>query len=451
MTTPQLTKPILRSDDSANMNGLDKGRLDIQLSNIDLLSKQLREGKFDSFRETISNIPPELLDIDLPDRHGRYLIFMACSLNHIPTVKILMEHNCTLSVHQLNKTVLEVVLQSGYHELLDLLLKYDKKTLGHSVVNIVGENAPLHIALHYGEADVVQKLLHHGADPWLMTVGKIKTSKGDIVEYVETCAWAVGNLEDPQLLKLIIESLDDLNRHTTFGITLLLVAAINNKTLAVKILLEHGADPNKPNQSNYSPLQHAIESENKEMVELLLSYGSDPNHQNSVGNTPFHVAVISRNMTAVRAILDAYPLAGPETSCTMDRPHTTGRELQCNICNYRGYTPLAMLLRVYGRFAIQVTRQMLPYTSPNLQSSNRNTILHYISRLDIWDQLEDILITMPLNIHVENSKGETPLSLAMNRELVLRITSQSYYYQLVQAPGRWLEEWQLSCSLGLYV
>ena len=143
MTTPQLTKPILRSDDSANMNGLDKGRLDIQLSNIDLLSKQLREGKFDSFRETISNIPPELLDIDLPDRHGRYLIFMACSLNHIPTVKILMEHNCTLSVHQLNKTVLEVVLQSGYHELLDLLLKYDKKTLGHSVVNIVGENAPL--------------------------------------------------------------------------------------------------------------------------------------------------------------------------------------------------------------------------------------------------------------------------------------------------------------------
>jgi ankyrin repeat protein len=56
----------------------------------------------------------------------------------------------------------------------------------------------------------------------------------------------------------------------------------------VKLLLEHGADPNIKNKDGITPLHWAVfkSGVHVEVVKLLLEHGADPNIQNKKGRTP---------------------------------------------------------------------------------------------------------------------------------------------------------------------
>ena len=81
-----------------------------------------------------------------------------------------------------------------------------------------------------------------------------------------------------------------------FGQTLLILAAINNKHISVRKLLELGADPNIHNtEREYTPLIYAMRYSDIEIVELMLGYGADPNlpsktYDNKAAFTPLWAA-----------------------------------------------------------------------------------------------------------------------------------------------------------------
>jgi ankyrin repeat protein len=54
----------------------------------------------------------------------------------------------------------------------------------------------------------------------------------------------------------------------------------------IKVLIEHGADPNKQDADGQTPLFEACYAGNSETVLLLLEYGANPNVKDSDGNTP---------------------------------------------------------------------------------------------------------------------------------------------------------------------
>ncbi len=63
-----------------------------------------------------------------------------------------------------------------------------------------------------------------------------------------------------------------------------LTAGINIKTDHVKLLLEHGADPNKKNNAGNTPL-HSKDC-SSEYLSLLMSYNGSVVVQNNKGETP---------------------------------------------------------------------------------------------------------------------------------------------------------------------
>ena len=76
------------------------------------------------------------------------------------------------------------------------------------------------------------------------------------------------------------------------------VAVGHGHTDVVKLLLDAGANPNKPDVDAENPLLHALkngergETERvKQMVKMLLDAGADPDEENVYGETPLEFAI----------------------------------------------------------------------------------------------------------------------------------------------------------------
>ena len=67
-----------------------------------------------------------------------------------------------------------------------------------------------------------------------------------------------------------------IRERTPEGFTTLGLAAFLGGPEVVKVLLEHGADPNQRQQGGFVPLHEAAHSDDVEMARLLLAHGADP-------------------------------------------------------------------------------------------------------------------------------------------------------------------------------
>jgi len=80
-----------------------------------------------------------------------------------------------------------------------------------------------------------------------------------------------------EVVRIILETEKDLDINALGGranASALHAAVYRDHYDVVKLLLEHGADPNLPNYSNESPLYWAHANANDEMEELLFRYGA---------------------------------------------------------------------------------------------------------------------------------------------------------------------------------
>lgn len=79
------------------------------------------------------------------------------------------------------------------------------------------------------------------------------------------------------------------------GFTPLLIATTNGHTVIVRLLLEHGANPNMRNFDGVTALHNAVFEKQIDIVKLLLEHGADPAIQDRLGNTPVDLAQRSAN------------------------------------------------------------------------------------------------------------------------------------------------------------
>jgi ankyrin repeat protein len=126
---------------------------------------------------------------------------------------------------------------------------------------------PLAVAVIYGNAEIIQLLVHNGA------------AFNDATYYLLYMAQQFGYTYIMPLLKTYMRA----ERISKFKQSVLadgnhdrLIEAICSENLErVEALLATGVDVNAPNDNNLTPLQVAIGCENQEMVTLLLHKGAD--------------------------------------------------------------------------------------------------------------------------------------------------------------------------------
>lgn len=85
----------------------------------------------------------------------------------------------------------------------------------------------------------------------------------------------------------------------------------------VKMMLEHGADPNAADQFGQTALHYAVWSDNPQVSILLLQHGADPNRTYGRGDTPLGFAVFSHDADLVRVLLEYH--ANPNVKDSANR------------------------------------------------------------------------------------------------------------------------------------
>ncbi len=89
------------------------------------------------------------------------------------------------------------------------------------------------------------------------------------------------------------------------GFTALALASFLGRLAAVRLLLEHGADPNSLNANHYTPLTGAVTGRHTEVVAELLRHGARADHRYGGGYTPLHSAAANGSEEIVRLLLRA--------------------------------------------------------------------------------------------------------------------------------------------------
>jgi len=158
------------------------------------------------------------------------------------------------------------------------------------------EESLLEITLNEGHAQATAVLLESGAEYDIHDAAMIgdkeffKLYNPAIEEKILVeCLYNAAKKDNVNIVKFLLDSgiASDAN-FIDKGETALGAAVCNGAYNSALLLLEYGANPNKNDINNITPLAFAVYFKRPRMAELLLDYGSDVNVTLVRGETPLH-------------------------------------------------------------------------------------------------------------------------------------------------------------------
>lgn len=196
---------------------------------------------------------------------------------------------------------------------------------------------------------------------------------------------------------------------------------INKDKKYIPLLLENGADPNLPDETNITPLNKAIESKQPDTVELLLKYMADPNKA-SDDFTPLYRAIFSKQFDIVELLLkyDADPnqisqgLTPLYLAIKLNQPNIVELLLQHQASPDKiiaNHTPLNMAIRLSNPNIIEL---LLKYNAdPNKMAQDFTPI--YTAILMDNEDIVELLLKYKADSN-KISRNLTPLLKAISNE-----------------------------------
>ena len=156
---------------------------------------------------------------------------------------------------------------------------------------------PIHVAAHYGKADIVKMIIMHGGSVDVRTNTKLKLSSLHI-------AARYGHLS---VVKVLVEQGADIEARTSEGLTPLAMAASEGFANIVEFLLNRGANANSQCDKNITPLNAATRNGRTAVVQVLLKHSADVTLLDVDSKTPLHAAIASKNPEILKLLLEANP------------------------------------------------------------------------------------------------------------------------------------------------
>ncbi len=118
---------------------------------------------------------------------------------------------------------------------------------------------PLHLAAHFGHADVAEVLLAFGAN----IEARTRTRLGNTPLHVAVLT------EEIAVARVLLEHGAAVTAHNAHGWDPLHVAALHGNVALTRLLLEHGADPIAANGGGLTPLELARQAGHEAVATLL--------------------------------------------------------------------------------------------------------------------------------------------------------------------------------------
>lgn len=238
-----------------------------------------------------SNIVKLLLDhgasTEMRDIQGNTPIFESVRSNDEAMVRMFLDHRADLSIFNSRKeSPLHYAAKSA--RLGELLLKAGSSP---SPIDSVGMT-PLHKAVECGNLRAVILLLKSKASP------NCRTNDG-----VSPLFIALSQRHTITVNWLLRYGANAQSAAKDGDDTVLDFAVRTRYVPAVKMLVEHGADPERLDRTGESPLHRAATMGDYEIVKTFLMKGADPYLQNQSGETPVSRAVFHGRGPVVKLLV----------------------------------------------------------------------------------------------------------------------------------------------------
>lgn len=297
-----------------------------------------------------------------------------------------------LSGYPILKTAVMEAIDSGDYEIVQLLL--DR---GADANQLDGSgNAILPLAAGAGKLELAQILLDAGADA--SGTMSFNVEDIDLLKQAPAIMHAASS-NNPDLVKLLIEHGADPNQTEAGGYrTALHVAAVLDRPAIIEMLLQNGADPDPP--GSRTPLHFASEYQKVRSVQALLAGGADPNAQTSTqGKTALIYAVTwgpaQGSTVTVRVLL--------ENGADPDQVDSNGSTVLHHAVKARKEAVIPILIE-FG-------------ASIDAQDSTGSTALHLAAQSG-RTQMAAALVELGASLDLTNNEGQTPLDVAANDRII---------------------------------
>lgn len=336
-------------------------------------------------------------DLNTEDEKGDTLLCYAAKSGNMQIVKLLVEAGADVNTGS-KWPPLYVAVDNNNTELAEYLI--DK---GAQVdPDNDWEWTPLQEAPYAAGVEMVKLLLENGADinagPWTALYAAVDKDRKDIVEFliqngadVNANEWGnpvlcyACSLNDPGILKLLINNNADIHIKDTGGRTCLHWAMRNENIEIAEILITEGAEIDIKDLEGVTPLQYAISRGKKDHVRFLVEKGAnDPN-----GLTLLHYAAVYGDAEACQKLINKGVYVNIKDNSNRSPLHLSAE---------KGYKNIVELLCEY---------------KANINTSDKDDWTPLLS--SVWYKQWDValfLIEKGAHVNVKDSIGHTPLHYA---------------------------------------
>jgi ankyrin repeat protein len=167
---------------------------------------------------------------------------------------------------------------------------------------------PLHTASYYGNIEILHLLLDHGADPEAIAEGDMGEKPLHKVSYSKYRSQEDG----VRVAQLLLDSGADVNTRRKDDQTPLHRASYFGNVEIVRLLLDHGADPeaNAEGNKGLKPLhlvsygKYRSQADGVRVAQLLLDRGAKVNARRNDRRTPLNLASYFGNVEIVQLLID---------------------------------------------------------------------------------------------------------------------------------------------------
>lgn len=244
-------------------------------------------------------------DITLQDRDGLTALHLAAATGQTDSARMLIQLGTPVdtAAADMAETPLHIAIEYGQYDMVAALLRADACPAARNPKGDVdGKNAYHYAAV--STPQIMELLLQHPDVAHMHDRHASGTMQGDAFRLALKAA-------NMPVVNLLMDYGVAMNGKDTEGLTPLtwLLTHRDTKKEAlpfIQLLLQNGADGDKAvNQWGETPLMLAAKSDFADAVQLLLDQGADPKRSNHFDETALHFAVLHYTTATVTALLDA--------------------------------------------------------------------------------------------------------------------------------------------------
>lgn len=387
--------------------------------------KLIKNNEFDKIYNLIKN--KKIKNFDFKDENYNYFIQYIINYNKVDIIKLLFDVaindniNIRIDIYDIDgRTLLYNCVKYNYYEICELIIEYNKKSIGISIIDIKDKLGftSLHYSIIFNNFDIFKLLLKNGGDPYKNSLDGnnsyilcLMYNRLDILEYL------LNNYKFIDFRTLNNESIIQIA-------TLYQLSNIINKLIILDINLN-----NVSNDFGLAIIHQSIILNNFSLFKLLLDKNIDYNLSDFLGNSPLHYIIMDTHFDYLEVFLKM-------------------KDINYNLSNINGDIPLHLLLDKSINFKEdkKIISKIIIESDLNIQNNQGITCLMKIVSNNLLELFNDILLIKPLNFYIEDNNFKH-IEITDN---ILELIVNSYYNQIKLNRKELIIDWEKWCSDDLF-